>query len=159
MPVPSACLNNSGDQPWKPKPKKPSFTYASDKRVVTSVNAVPKNTVSLPEEMMIVMEQALEIGVPVQVQFEITPENKLAWSENDPAFPDAPGFYAYLAKIKSVKARVKPGTDEFVGKEELSLNHVINGTEGSAEFEDRAKKRMQKAKEKDTLNRFTGLEL
>ncbi len=144
------------------QPKKPDFTHASDKRVVTSFSVInPEDAASLPKKLMLVMEGALECGVPVQVQFEIIPHAAVGWTVtvDDPQFPYAPGFYAYHCSIESVKARIKPGTDEFVGKEESNLNHVINGTEGSEEAEKRAEKRMQKIEEKDALNRFTGLEL
>ena len=89
---------DSIDGDWKNPPKysptkKPSYTHASDKRVVTSMNVVePKDTASLPEELMIIMEEALEIGVPVQVQFEITPHTALGWTVNDHQFSDAPGL-------------------------------------------------------------------
>ena len=152
---------NWGSEPMsKPKPKIPTFTRMSDKRVVTSLNVLqPPNTATLPKKLMIAMEEALELGVPVQVQFEIVPTVETGMNVNDPQFPDAPGVYVYLAKINSVRARIKPGTLEFVGKEESNLNHIINDTEGSAEAEKRAKQRMQIEKEKNELNRFTGLEL
>lgn len=140
-------------------PGKPNYTHKSDERVVTSIDVKPTNTASLPEVLLISMEQVLEIGVPVQVQFEITPVAAIAWTENDPSFPGSTGFYAYHCSVKSVKSRIKPGTKEFIGKEELNLEHVINGTEESEEAKQRAKKRMQKANEKSEANRFTGLEI
>ncbi len=146
-------------------PTKPSYTHSSDKRVVTSLNIVqPPNTATLPIEMMIVMEEALEVGVPVQVQFEIIPTTETGMTGQSSSFwstefPDAPGAYIYLCNIKSVKSRIKPGSLEFVGKEEANLDHVINGTEDAIQ-EEKNKARMVQAKQKENdANRFTGLEI
>lgn len=138
-------------------PKQPKSQHVSDKRVVTSVNVdPPKDTISLPKKMLITTEEELTHGVPVQVQFEIIPQSCLAWSENPEA---STGFYVYHCSIESVRARIKPGTLEFIGAEEKSLDHIIDGTEDSAQEKERVKKNIEKAKEKDEVNRFTGLEI
>lgn len=137
---------------YYPSPKEPSYTHASDKRVVISLNVMPKDTATLPEELMIVMEKALELGVPVQVQFEITPYTLAHLTENTVLF-------MYHCSIKSVKARIKPGTKEFVEAEEKYLDHIINGTEDADQEKERAMKRIMKVKKELEANRFTGLEI
>lgn len=112
--------------------KKPDSYHTSDIRVVTSVNvSMPKNTDSLPEEMVVVMEQELNIGVPVQIQFEIIPV--LQGYSN--------GFYTYCCTVNAIKSRIKPGNAEFDQAEEEILNEII-----------------EEPPEKE-VNRFTGLDL
>ncbi len=110
----------------------------------------------MPEKLFIEIAGKLPLGVPVQVQFEIIPvvANGYTVAENGPT------THEYIANIVSVKARLKPGTVAFFEEEEKSLNHIINGTEDTAQIKIRAEKNAKKiAKTGEEANRFTGLEI
>lgn len=100
--------------------------------------------------MIVATTQKWDVNVPVQIQFEIVPLK----TRRD----------TYLCQIKSIKARIKPGTPQFIGAEEKNLDHILNGTEDTAEEKRRVEKQAQKnteqaKKETEAANRFTGLEL
>lgn len=102
--------------------------------------------------MVINMAEELAIGVPVQIQFEIIPKAPIG-----PFCSGACSAYLYSADIKSIKARVKPDTAQFVGDEEKSLDLIIDDT---AEENERIAECIKKhAKKVDEANRFTGLEI
>lgn len=134
----------------EPPPKKPSYTHTSDKRVVVAFSVrsqYPDISQPMPgEEATLVLEKSVKFGVPIQVQIEITPQACMY-----------DGFYVYHCCVNSVKACIKPGTLEFGAAEEKMLNHIIEGTEDTAQAEEKAKKREQK--EESKANRFTGLEI
>lgn len=163
-----AVKKHSFESSWQPKPKIPKFTHTNDKRVVLSVNVDPPSDANaLPTSMLIMMEKQLEIGVPVQVQFEITPHSCIGWNvqeTQDPNFmPDGPhgwtGWYSYHCEITSVKSRIKPGDLEFEASEDKAINHIIDGTEDEKDEKERVKKRTEQAAKHDEANRFTGIEL
>lgn len=132
----------------------------NDKRAVVSFKAEPpKGTVFLPEAMSIIMKQELEVGVPVQILLEITPQSyELAKTISPSGY--LIGNHAYNCTVDSVKARLKPSTAQFIGAEEKNLNHIIYGTEDVAEENKRIVKCIKKQVEKaDEANRFTGLEI
>jgi len=119
----------------------------------------------MPSQMGVSVEKALSIGVPIQIQFEIIPNLEMGYT-TDGEVLDAnleaillTGFHAYGCAIMSVKARIKPGTSEFNEAEGKNLNHVINGTEDTAQLTERAKKRVDLIRKADETNRFIGLEI
>jgi len=116
--------------------------HTSDIKKVLSVKINP----NWQPQLLITVTDKLPIGVPVQVQFEIIPQTKRSGIA-----------YIYTANIKSIKARIKPGTLQFVDAEEKSLNHILNGTEKLARTEERILKRIEKAQNEGGT--FRGIEI
>lgn len=144
--------------------------HASEMKAVLAVNGRNGKPITLEpddswSQMIITTAEKLSPGIPVQIQFEIIPEEPIGYTKRVVKWGNGTELIycvlspqdvvsgdcvarTYTAAITSVKARVKPGSAQFVGAEEKYLNDIINGM--------RIKKRAEKLEE---ANRFTGLEL
>ena len=132
-----------------------SMAFGMNKVISVGVG-MSVGTGKMPEKLFIEMAEVLPIGVPVQIQFEIIPEEATIIEEA----VDGSIVYEHRAHIVSVKARLKPGTVAFLEEGEKNLNHIINDTEDTAQIKVRAEKNAKKiAKTGEEANRFTGLEI
>lgn len=125
--------------------------HKSEMKKIISIEYLGASSVD-HSQLMITTADKLPIGVPLQVQFEVIPEAPIVNKD------DSAAAYAYVTNIKSVKARIKPGTLEFNASEEKNLQHIIDGTENLSQEKERTAKKIKKAAEKEN-ERFTGLEI
>jgi len=125
---------------YEPPAKKLNSYHTNDIREIEALQ-VTIEEMAPPQTFYVVMKKPLQIGVPLQIQFDITPfdygkHEALDYSDIAVMHP-----YAYTCIINSVRARIKPGNAEFNDSEKEHLNKIIH-----------------EAKPKE-VNRFTGLEL
>jgi hypothetical protein len=99
----------------------------------------------MPTEFLVSSGNPLPMDKPIQIVLELEPYAEIATTIND--FDNSvpvSGFFSYVTRFRSVKARVKPEKTPYEDAEENALQEVIVG---------------KRTKKPSTLNRFVGMEI
>jgi len=130
--------------------------YVSHDKKVVGIALDSTGPLTVPKELFLITAEELELGIPVQIQLEITPDVSTGTGVDANHKICEHGYHASISEIK---ARVKPGYTQFSVNEEKVIDHILNGTEEEEQQIKREACLLKKHQEKDEVNRFTGLEI